>query len=141
MLNSYTVLIYNCGDEVKKDANMGRYTDVKYNNIGMSSKNINSQVETTPTLIVSLGDESLLNWRKRVKVKNDKVNWVWQIDPAWSGSMSMIRKSIVVLHPLDEKPHKIGDNQTIINYQHGNVKVTGDKCSMVLVYRVVTECC
>ena len=98
-------------------------------------------MENTPTVIVSLGDERLLNWRRRVKVKNDKGNWVWQIDSSWSGTMSMTRKSIVVLHPLDEKPHKMGDGQTIINYQHGNVKVTGDKCSMVLVYRVVNEYC
>ena len=35
----------------------------------------------------------------------------------------------------------MGDSQTIINYQHGNVKVTDEKSSMVLVYRVVTECC
>ena len=62
-------------------------------------------------------------------------------DLSWSGTMSMTRKSTVVLHPLDEKPHKMGDSQTIINYQHSNVKVTGDKCSMVLVYRVVNEYC
>ena len=141
IFNSCTVLIYNCGDDLKKDANMGWHTDVKYNNSGNFIKNINSQVENTPTVIVSLGDERLLNWRRRVKVKNDKGNWVWQIDSSWSGTMSMTRKSIVVLHPLDEKPHKMGDGQTIINYQHGNVKVTGDKCSMVLVYRVVNEYC
>ena len=40
IFNSCTVLIYNCGDEIKKDANMGWHTDVKYKNNGIFSKNI-----------------------------------------------------------------------------------------------------
>ena len=63
-------------------------------------------MENTPTVIVSLGDERLLNWRRRVKVKNNKGSWVWKIDPSWSGTMSMKRKSIVVLHLLDENHTK-----------------------------------
>ena len=50
----------------------------------------------------------------------------------------MNSKSIIILHPCDEKPHCISGSNVHIRYQYGNVLVRSQfKMSFALVFRVV----
>ena len=137
--NSCTVLIYNSGDNIKKQSSMGWHCDTKYRKNGVFQPSLNCQVKNTSTIILSLGDERILNWRRRKLIKNEQGKMVWIIDKSWVGSMSMNKDSMLLLNPLDEQPHFIDSFGYYYQYQHGNVKTTGDTMSFALVFRVVDE--
>ena len=58
--NSCIILVYD-------KSKMGWHTDVKHNNKGEYLSSMNSQVEDTPTVIVTLGHDRLLHWRRILK--------------------------------------------------------------------------
>ena len=124
-LNHCTLLVYN-------KSKMGWHTDFKYNNKGEYTSSMNSQVEDTATVIVTLGHDRLLNWRRRVKntidIKGISNNWI--IDKSWCGSMLMSPSFITVLHALDEKRRNLHNTIYDVQYQHGNVVVPEDSMSI-----------
>ena len=132
--NHCTLLVYN-------KSKMGFHTDFKYNKKGEYISSINSQVEDTATVIVTLGHDMLLHWRRRLKNSIDskgiRNNWI--IDTSWCGSMLMSPSFITVLHALDEKRRKLHNTIYDVQYHHGNVVVPEDSMSIALVFRVVEE--
>ena len=47
--------------------------------------------------------------------------------------------SILILHPHDECPHYDELYRKVVNYQHGNVSVGKEECSVAFVFRVVSK--
>ena len=118
---------------------MSWHCDHKYSKLGKFVKSTNSQVQNTVTIILSLGDERILNWRRRKLIKNKNGNMIWEIDKSWVGSMTMNKYGMVILNPFDEQPHIIDDCGNYYQYQHGDVHISGDSMSIGLVFRVVDE--
>ena len=96
---------------------MGWHCDSSYNNDG-SFKNI-SQVQNTPVIILTYGNNRTLKWQR---VAHSSKGWVR--DQNWTTqSMTMNDSSYMLLHPHDEKPHYNNLIGKKIRYQHGNVRM------------------
>ena len=64
--NHCTVITYYAGGDLKKQASLGMHTDCVYSpRDGTFTNDSNSQVENTPAVIYSLGDQILLHYKKR----------------------------------------------------------------------------
>ena len=97
--NSVVVLPYCSIMDVKKNSTMGWHCDSSYNKDG-SFKNI-SQVQNTPVVILTFGNNRTLKWRR---VAHSSKGWVR--DQNWTTqSMTMNDSSYMLLHPYDEKHH------------------------------------
>ena len=121
-----------------KKSSMGYHCDNTYNDKGIFSKSTNSYVENTPIVIVSYGAERILNWQKMNRSVDQNGKKIWLKDSSFSNTMKMNENSIVIINPLDENPHTIGNSDVIVKYQHGKVLVKeSDSMSFGLVFRVV----
>ena len=104
-----------------------------YTNDG-SFKNI-SQVQNTPVIILTYGNNRTLKWQRVAHSSNS-----WVRDQNWTTqSMTMNDSSYMLLHPHDEKPHYNSLIGKKIRYQHGNVRMKkNDSMSIAIVFRVVS---
>ena len=139
--NHCTILNYHAGLNMKKKSHMGYHCDFKYNLKGEYEQTKNSQVENTPTIVISTGQSRKLNWRRFKRGYNKKGNIDWIVDKSWKKQMLMDQSHMLVLNPLDEKPHIYQHGDMIVKYQHGNVSVVGHSMSFAFVFRVVDEYC
>ena len=97
----------------------------------------NSQVKNTPIIIYSLDQNIELNW-KRVKLGISNTGYrILVEDQTSSTSFTLVSNKVKIANICDE--YTICS--TILNeksqHQHGRVKFTGDKFSVILVFRVV----
>ena len=109
------------------------HTDIFNRGNGDYNQLSNSQHEDIPAIIYSFGDNRVLKWCRR-----HDTNGKWQKQcPDWSYSISLISDSIAIINPNDERPTPRDGNPYNTQYQHGNVSVTQNKLSFVLIFRVI----
>ena len=94
----------------------------------------NSQVENTPAVIYSLGDNRVLHWGE-IRLLNGK----WCLDPSFSTSYILNSDTVTIINPLDEDPFSPKNVDEYCQYQHGGVKLTGTKLCAGPVFRVVNS--
>ena len=77
---------------------MGFHCNNTYNLQGEYSKYANSQVENTPIVIVSFGDERVLHWERVERKMNNKGKIGWGKDNSFSNKMVTNQCQIVLLN-------------------------------------------
>jgi len=162
--NHCSVLIYyqKSGNDKKSSAPMiGFHTDNVYNFDGLFMEKLNSQLENTFTVLLSLGDTRELKFQRQITSVKDNKRMSWVSGEGIIGervgdkntrrstkhcgkkeelSFSIKHGSLFLLHPDDERPKVIYDDGTRQRYQHGNIMFPRqDKISFVLAFRVVTS--
>ena len=93
--NHCSVILYYAGEGLKKSAKLGFHSNCVYstqNRTFVSSAN--SQVINTPTVIYSLGDSRVLNWRRRTLSNDNTVRKHWINDDTFSESFNLDRDTI-----------------------------------------------
>ena len=131
--NSCAILLYHKMQGIKEASSMGWHTDLKYSKDGIFSVNLNSQKENTPTVIFTLGDKRKLNWRKIVFDEKNKSQ-----PSAKIFEMLLEEGHILILNPHDECPHIDVTSGEKIKFEHGNVNIGKNACSIAFVFRVVS---
>ena len=129
--NSCAILLYHRIPGVKEVSSMGWHTDLKYSKSGIFSNKANCQTENTVTVIVTIGESRILKWRQKYFDITNKS----QINQSWFLQMLLDEGSILVLHPKDECPHYDKHFGKKVKYEHGNVNIAKDKCSVAFVFR------
>ena len=126
--NHCTVLLYYAGEGLKKSTSLGYHTDCVYSPVtgDYISKN-NSQKENTPAIIYSIGDKRTLNWKHRHVSANDKGRMVWSQPSSNKLSFELDSDTITIIHPDDENPKRNNNNESMAQYMHGGVSLTGEK--------------
>ena len=131
--NNHTAILFRSGDDLRPRSSLGIHCDCVYSPItGKFVKMANSQVENTPAVIYSLGDDRVLNYKKR-----RMVNGKWLDDASFSTSFTLSNDTVTIINPKDEDPMCPKNIDEHCQYQHGGVSVTGDKLCAGLVFRVV----
>ena len=98
----------------------------------------NGQKENTPTVIVNIGDNRNLKWRRCIiKYNISTRRHRWEVDKTWSETMHISSGSIVIVNPLDEIPCQHPTLGMFIQYQHGGVVVKENKFSCAFAFRIV----
>ena len=116
---------------------MAYHCGIKYNDKGNIISWINTQVHNTPTVIVAFCDNRKLHWRRLKKVSKSNG---WVTNKSWKHSMTLNNNNqILLLNPLDEKPHIYENGEIMVKYQHGNLSISGNTMNNTLVFRVVDE--
>ena len=64
---------------MKKQSSLGRHCDQKYHKCGNYSTS-NTQKFNIPVVIVTIGKQRSLNWRRRYLALNIKGRSIWKID-------------------------------------------------------------
>ena len=113
---------------------MGWHTDIKYSKSGKFSNSRNTQLEHTPTVIVTFGDSRCLKWRKVIYDNENKATHTKAFL-----KMILTEGTILILHPGDECPHLHQESGGKIKYEHGNINIGKDECSIAFVFRVVSQ--
>ena len=112
-----------------------------YNHKGIYLCRKNGQKENTPTVIVNIGDDRKLKWRRRVLTYNHSTHrYKWVVDKIWRHVMHISSGTIVIVNPLDEIPTLHPIIGVMIQYQYGGVIVQGSKFSCAFAFRSVKTC-
>ena len=61
------------------------------------------------------------------------------VNANWFLHMVLEEGSILVLNPKDECPHFSEEFEKMVKYEHGNVNIEKDKCSIAFVFQVVSK--
>ena len=117
--NSCAVLLYHSLEDIKSGSSIGWHCDTKYKSDGTYSER-NTIMYNTPIVIVTIGENRTLCWRKRVRQTQTKSSSKWTVDNHVQ-HMELDDDSICIINPSDEKPHPCQSKDKIIQYQHGNV--------------------
>ena len=142
--NHCTALLYYSGPSLKPLAHMPFHCDVSYNHQGKYVTHLNEQVENTPSVIISLGDDRKLHWQRQILKVNKatgRLKWYNIEKNIFKKAVNLGDKTIYLVNTLDEKPYLDSNTGCYIRYQHGNVNVTKDTMSCGLVLRVVHNVC
>ena len=67
VFNHCTIINYRSHNIIKRCSKMGFHCDLKYDDKGNSIRWSNSQINNTPTVIVTFGDNRKLHWRRLEK--------------------------------------------------------------------------
>ena len=119
---------------------MGFHCDNTYSLSGKYLECSNSQIENTPIVIVSFGNDRVLHWEKLNYKKSSKGKMEWVKDFSFMKKMIMDENNIVIVNCSDEIPHPHYLCGSTCKYRHGNVSVNQyDKMSFSLVFRVVQK--
>ena len=137
------VLLYYSIPGVKEKCSIGIHSDNVYDKNGIFSNNNNSQVESTPTVTLNLGDSRELNYYLRyspVSLTSSKIG-TWVQDKIKVQTKVMQSGSVHVLHPHDEIPFQTSAPGDLCwcQLQHGNVKLSKGKFSVAMVFREVSN--
>ena len=132
--NSYAILLYHRMPGIKEVSSMGWHTDSKYSKEGVFLINANCQKENTPTVIITIGHNRILKWRKIIYDEHNKRKPSPNII-----QMLLEEGTIMILHPHDECPHIDNESGEKIKYEHGNVNIGKDNCSVAFVFRVLCK--
>ena len=95
-LNHMTCLIYAADGKLKPKTTMGFHSDGSYTKDGIFSIPRNCQVENTPTVVFSLGNDRDLNWRRRF-LKNK----IWVRDDSWGACYCIGNNTITIVNSKD----------------------------------------
>ena len=120
------------------------HCDVTYNHKGQYVDHMNEQVENTPSVIITLGDDRDLKWQKQICMVNQKtgrLKWYDMDKSEFCKTVVLGDKTIFIVNTLDERPILDSNYGCLIRYQHGNDNVTKSKISCGLVLRVVKNIC
>jgi hypothetical protein len=142
--NHCTVLIYFSDKEhkLKTESTLGKHCDCMHDHNGNFIHKNNAQMENTPTVVLTLGENRILPFFRRHVGVSEAGNMVWEDDAAFYEEWELTDGSVFVLHPNDEKPTlKVCQNNNIPikqQYQHGNIAFKGN-ISIGIVFRIVTK--
>ena len=136
--NHCTVLLYYAGEGLKKSTSLGYHTDCVYSPLtgDYISKN-NSQKENTPAIIYSIGDKRTLNWKRRHVSANDNGGKVWSQSNDNTLTFELDSDTMTIIHPDDENPKSNRNKESMSQYMHDGVNITGETFSVGFVFRVV----
>ena len=136
--NHCTVIVYYAGEYLKESSKLGMHSDCVYSvSDGSYVKKDNSQIQNTPTVIYSLGDTRCLHWRRRQLLTKSNGRTVWDIDKEFRAKFELSHDSVTIVNTLDEDPKHMSEDQSLYQYQHGNVNVSKDQFSVGIVFRTV----
>ena len=138
--NHCTSLLYFAEKTLKPASTMPYHCDVTYNHKGQYVDSANEQVENTPTVIISLGDNRFLNWQLQICLVNQKtgrLKWYNVCKTDFMKTINLEDKTILIINTLDERPFIDSETRCFMRYQHGNVTVKHSSFSCGLVLRVV----
>ena len=110
--NSCAVLLYHSLEDIKSGSSIEWHCDTKYKPDGTYSKG-NTIMYNTPIVIVTIGENRTLCWRKHVRQKQPKSSSKWTVDKHVQ-HMELDEYSICIINPSDEKPHPCHSNETSI---------------------------
>ena len=140
--NHCTALFYYADEAIKESCTLGFHCDCTYSaKTKLYETSKNSQVENTPVVSYSIGSERKMKWmRRKSKAKGNHKYATWEKDKSWpevtykvgDGSMSLF-------NPKDEDPCSKKNKSKSVQYQHGDVVMTGSNMALVLVFRVVNR--
>ena len=140
--NHCTVLIYYAGLGLKDKSSLGYHTDCVYSPVsGEYVSNKNTQLENTPAVIYSVGDERELHWKVRKTALSKSGRNVWVMLQNDKMSFKLGPDTLTVIHPDDENPLSPKNCFDMRQYMHGGVNVSGEKFSVGFVFRVVNKIC
>ena len=133
--NHCSILIYFGLHGYKKYSTLSSHCDNTYRPNGEFVHRLNSQVENTPTITLTIGDSRIIHYHRRYS-SNGKF-WDKDLEPVHSHTLS--HGSINVVHPDDERPFEIemGNQRKKCQIQHGNIRVGLNKMSIAFVFRTV----
>ena len=138
--NHCTVLLYYAGEGLKKSTSLGYHTDCVYSpNTGEYMNKHNSQKENTPAVIYAIGDKRRLNWRLRHVTANDNGRKVWCQPNADTLTFEIESDTLTIIHPHDENPMIDSNKESMSQFMHGGVNLSGEKFSVGFVFRVVKD--
>lgn len=137
--NHLSILIYFGLKGHKEVSTMSYHCDNTYSPNGKFSKTMNTQLEDTPTITLTIGNSRKIMYQRRYADDKGK----WQIDPSFNHSEILSHGTICIVHPDDERPFsmEIGGKSRKCQYQHGNLRVSQNKMSIAFVFRHVTTHC
>ena len=141
--NHCSTLLYYASPILKPKAYMPFHCDITYNHKG-EYVTMNEQVENTPSVIISLGDDRTLEWRRQICMLNPKTRrfkWYNVDKNDFCRSFKLGDKTIFIVNTLDERPAIDPKSGCFIRYQHGNVQVSKKTMSCALVFRIVKNIC
>ena len=55
--------------------------------------------------------------------------------------MTLDKNHILLLNPLDEKPHIYDNGEIMVKYQYGNLSISGNTMIITCALRIVDEYC
>lgn len=116
------------------------HCDITYNYKGIYDDVKNKQVESTQSVIISLGDSRELNWQKQILMVNcatGRLKWLNMHKSDYFETVELGDKTIHIVNTTCERPQVDHLYGCLIRYQHGHVNVTKGKMSCGLVLRVV----
>ena len=141
--NHCVILLYYSIEGVKQRSVIGIHNDNIYDRSGNYSKKDNSQMESTPTVTLTLGQNRELNYYLRYSplLDNSSKRSFWQEDNIKVQTKILSHGSIHVLHPQDEKPFLTNAPGKLswCQLQHGNTKVKKGQFSIGMVFRTVSN--
>ena len=137
--NHVSILVYFGLTGFKEASTMSFHCDNTYSPSGKFSTRMNTQLEDTPTITLTLGSPRVLKFQRRFV--GDK--GTWEIDPSFTHHETLSHGTVSIVHPDDERPFemKIGGKTRKVQYQHGNIRVGKNQMSIALVFRHVTTHC
>ena len=118
---------------------MGWHCDAKYTLDGIFQTSKNSQVQNTPVIIVTYGNNRNLKWRRVYYGPNKHGKMEWLEDKTWTKQeMCMSNTSFMLLNHADEIPIRHPVSNTPYRFEHGNIRINKEEgFSVAMVLRVV----
>jgi hypothetical protein len=99
-LNHCTILFYYYKNDKSTARMLGYHTDNVYDKDGNFLRNKNTQLEDTPTYILTVGAHRDLSFEKQSKIIKGGRKW----KRIFTRSIRLVHNSLFVLHPADERP-------------------------------------
>ena len=137
--NHCVKLLYISKDNIKLESSLGYHCDVSYSNKGTYQTLQNSQIENTPTVIFSFGDDRVLRWRRKKLMLQKNGYKAWVTDKEWNDCIQMNDCSLTVINTIGECPQYCTELETMVKYQHGVAKVETNHFSIGYVFRPVNS--
>jgi len=136
--NHCTVLFYYHKNNDSPNTMLGYHTDNIYSHEGKFDSNNNTQMEDTPTCVLTIGDCRHLCFEKQYSKTNPSTkmkNWT----SLRKCSLCLMDNSLFVLHPRDEEPRTICPGLKV-RWRHGVRKFSNkNSLSIALVFRTVVH--
>ena len=134
-INHCSILVYFGLNGYKRYSTLSSHCDNTYRPNGDFVHKVNSRVENTPTITLTIGDPRTIRYHRRYS--SDGVRWDEELKHVHTDYLS--HGTINVVHPDDERPFEVRleGNSKPCQIQHGHVRVGLNKMSIALVFRTV----
>ena len=100
--NHCVKLLYISKEDIKLESSLGFHCDVSYTNKGTYKTKQNSQIENTPTVIFTFGDDRVLRWRRKKLILQKNGYKAWATDKEWTEYIQM-NCSLKVINTIGEE--------------------------------------